>query len=90
MLWITRVAGESVRIGARLTVRVLGERQRDTVGLQILRPWRDSPEVHFLRVGEHADLGGGVEIHLGSIDRSSIKLGVAAPADLTITREETA
>ena len=82
MLVLTRRQGESLRIGDdnKITVCVIYKTQ---IKLEI-----NDSEVVTIKLQEGISIGGGIKISVENISNSQVQIGIIAPKDVKIDREE--
>ena len=82
MLVLTRRIGESLKIGDDIIITVL-----DKCINQIKLSVNDSEGV-ILDIQETITIKDGITVKLVKIDKNQVKLGISAPKDVTVNREE--
>ena len=84
MLVLTRREGQSLLIGndIRVTVLIIFEKR---IKLQI----KDlGNNIITCRLGAITPIGGGITVKVVDIDQKQVKLGIEAPKDMKVDREE--
>jgi len=82
MLVLTRRQGESLRIGNdnKITVCIIYKTQ---IKLEI-----NDSEVVAIKLQESISIGDGIKISVENISNSQVQIGIIAPKDVKIDREE--